>query len=241
MPATRIKTIRDISQTIFAPEHIFVTRHAESEGQLDVNQYKICGDDHIPITQHGHYQAYHAGEILRGQPTIVSSLYHSTSLRAQQTAEDMAGALYHRPPVIPDHRIDKQRFGLFDGHFTDQERQFACPEGYAKYQEDLHKLGPIAARPPEGESILDVIERVGKFVSEAGTDGTPRIAVAHGLGVLSIEALLMGHDDDWLLDAQDSSVNAELLHFYRGDDGHYHREVIEEPAPGNEVPAHFDF
>lgn len=133
-------TIKEHTQLVFGPTHLFVTRHGQSQGQLDINQYRICGDDNIPLTALGHEQAFHAGELLREFNIRVSSLFHSTSLRAQQTGEDIAISLPFDVPIIPDARIDKQRFGEFDGYFSDQERQQACPEGFEKYQEDLKKM-----------------------------------------------------------------------------------------------------
>lgn len=223
--------IKDHSKKVFGPKHIYVTRHGESQGQLDINQYRICGDDNIPLTELGHWQAHHAGELLKSFNIKVESLYHSTSLRAMQTGQGIVFALPYSPQVQPDLRIDKQKFGDFDGYFSDAERFQACPEEFARYQEDLRKYGPLAVRPPKGESILDVIERVGKFLREAGKDGKPRIAVTHGLGVLSIEAILMGRSDDWLLAHQDTTGNTELVHFYKRRDGRYDKEVINDTAP----------
>ncbi len=230
--------IKTHSRNVFGPEHIYVTRHGQSQGQLDIDQYRICGDDNIPLTDLGHVQAAHAGELLRAFNIHVAALYHSTSLRALQTGEGILLALPYTPDVVPDRRIDKQKFGQFDGLFTDAERQQACPEAFARYQEDLKLNGPLVARPPGGESILDVIDRVGRFLREAGKDGQPRIAVTHGLGVLSIEAILMGRSDDWLLAHQDTAGNTEVVHFYKGDGGRYHKEILDDaPAPALELAA----
>lgn len=158
--------IKAHARNVFGPEHIYVTRHGQSQGQLDVDQYRICGDDNIPLTDLGHIQAVHAGELLRAFNIHVAALYHSTSLRALQTGEGILLALPYTPHIVPDKRIDKQKFGQFDGLFTDAEREAACPEAFARYQEELKIDGPLAARPPGGESILDVIDRVGVEMDE---------------------------------------------------------------------------
>lgn len=221
-----VHLIKSHARDVFGPEHIYVTRHGQSQGQLDINQYRICGDDNIPLTNLGHHQAHHAGELLKWFNVKVAALHHSTSLRALQTGQGILSELPYSPEVFADGRIDKQRFGAFDGYFSDAERQRACPEGYERYQEALKAGGPLSARPPEGESILDVIERVSAFLRDAGKDGQPRIAVTHGLGVLSIEAILMNRSDDWLLEHQDTTGNTELIHFYKGWDGRYNKEII---------------
>lgn len=224
------RSLKDIAKEISGLESLYATRHGQSQGQLDIEQYRLLGDDNIPLTELGHRQSHHTGELINQFQIKVASLEHSTSLRATQTGLDILNALKTTPEngIVAEPRIDKQKFGLFDGYFSDTERSQVCPAAYEQYQKDLKQFGPLATRPPGGESILDVAERVGRFLREAGQSGKPHIVVSHGLVILTIEALLLKRSEDWLLEHQDTTVNAELTHFAKHKSGIYLKETIED-------------
>src|SRR5690606_24398064 len=93
--------------------------------------------------------------------------------------------------LIEDPRLDKQKFGLFDGLFTRKERFETHPEAYKAYAEQEMREGEFYARPPEGESIADVQTRIADAVADLQRRPIPTIIVTHGTNTLCIENILM--------------------------------------------------
>ena len=226
--------INDFLSVIPNLREIIVTRHGQSRGQIDQGQYKVCGDNNIPLTPLGAQQALKAGQLLRRMGKDIVVIDHSLSLRATQTAEGIAEGLkpFSVRNLNPNALIDKQRFGKFDGLFSDEERQRLRPAEYRAFKEDLTQNGPVYARPPEGESLKDVIDRVGHYLVSYGDNQQPRLVVTHGTDELIIEALLLEHDETWLLHHLDTAKNVELIRFYRNANGRFEKEVLSDtPQP----------
>lgn len=222
--------IKDFLASVPNLNEIIVTRHGESAGQKNQSLYKSLGDDNIPLTNLGVEQALIAGESLKALGFQIVAIDHSTSLRATQTANNIAKAYGLTPrKVIPNPLVDKQSFGKFDGLFSDAEKSAALPDQFRTYKAAYDAAGPMYARPPQGESLSDVVERIGLFLRTYGQQpDQPRLVVTHGTDDLIIEALLTGKDQDWLLSKIDSVKNVELFHFQRGDDGHFEKTTLED-------------
>lgn len=199
---------------------VIFLRHAQSEGQLDASLYRTKGDANLDLTAEGRAQAEKIGKHLADAfhkagweaPMIISG----ESLRAQATANGVAKA-FNDDGFMTDTRINKQSFGKFDGMLTSAEKLEKVPDLYKAYKEQEAQLGKLAVTPPEGESILDVIERVRSFLIDAAETKTPIIAVTHGLQMLCAEKITEDKSDEWLLNAQDSVKNVETLVFYPGN------------------------
>lgn len=203
------------AQTPDQQADVYVVRHAQSIGQVNPGAYLIPGDHAMPLTLLGHAQAKDRGINLRRdfdaadtRPVII---LHSTSMRTTQTAEEILPS-FPGATIAPDERLDKQKFGRFNGHFTESARREADPEGYTNYINDLATLGPFNVRPPEGESIADVRARVQCLLQEIKDTPARYILVTHGLPYLCAQAIQNGYDTDWILARQDTIKNCETAH-----------------------------
>ncbi|HRQ61173.1 MAG TPA: histidine phosphatase family protein [Alphaproteobacteria bacterium] len=196
---------------------LYAVRHAQSVGQVNRSAYISPGDQLIPLTDLGHQQAHDkgvelsakfAGAAKDGTPVTI---LHSTCTRATQTAEGIFSS-FAGATIQADARLDKQKFGLFNGQFSDAEREAANPEAYARYKADLAAFGPFYVRPPEGESIADVYARNAELVREIENKPGIYILVTHGLPHLCIQAFTSGHNEAWILEREDTIKNCETTH-----------------------------
>lgn len=193
---------------------MFVLRHAESAGQGQQELYKTLGDYHLPITRLGVRQANAAGDILAG--LIAHSglenarLISSTGHRSTRTMVEIFTHLAPDTYVNVDPRLDKQKFGDFDGLFTSAEREAACPEGFKKFQKMKEKRGLFYARPPNGESMRDVQKRMTPFFEERAERGGVTIAVTHGTNALCLEDIALGRGVKWIIDRLDTRPNCAI-------------------------------
>ncbi|MCD8497535.1 MAG: histidine phosphatase family protein [Alphaproteobacteria bacterium] len=195
---------------------IYAVRHAQSLGQVDRSAYLSPGDQLIPLTDLGHEQADETGLILsqkfaaaaaeEGRPIVI---LHSTCKRATQTAEGILKS-FAGAQIAADERLDKQKFGLFNGLFSTDERRAADPEAYARYELDLKNLGPFYTRPPQGESISDVFDRTASLLQEIKDKPAIYILVTHGLPYLCAQAYTDGHDENWILEREDTIKNCQI-------------------------------
>lgn len=196
---------------------LYLVRHAQSVGQVDRSAYLSPGDQLIPLTSLGRGQAKEAGILLSLKfagavdNTTPITIIHSTCTRATQTAEGILSS-FAGATIQADARLDKQKFGLFNGQFSNAERQAANPGPYAQYQADLAAYGPFYARPPEGESIADVFARTAELVREIETKPGRYIIVTHGLPYLCVQAFTGGHNEAWVLEREDTIGNCEIAH-----------------------------
>ncbi len=202
---------------------IYLVRHGQSLGQLDISNYKKIGDNNLPLTSLGQKQAYKAGLQLR---TIFQSaaaeasafnisaikILHSTCRRATETAGHIARALGTLPVITtPESRLNKQAFGSFDGCFTAKERFNTDPEGYKAYEEHRAKEGLFNARPPQGESMQDVYNRIESVLKSLKQEDGHHIIVTHGLPILCAEAFYHGHTQNWIIEQQDTIENCDII------------------------------
>ncbi len=196
---------------------LFVLRHGESQGQKNQDLYKELGDERIPLTPTGYKQSRNAGITISSlldpaspqQPVIVTS----TGERSLATGASILHVMIRRgftAAFIPDRRLDKQRFGKFDGLFTNKERQKCWPEEYGLYNAQERNDGAFFARPPDGESIADVQDRLEDFLKSLPYDGCPRIIVTHGTNTLCIDNVLMNYGEEWVLSNQDLRANCAI-------------------------------
>ncbi len=192
---------------------LFVMRHGRSVGQDDINAYKSIGDHKIPLSKKGISQASASTHVIKHylnkQPLHV---FFSTSNRTEQTARAFLENAHDIciATCQADPRLDKQKFGVFDGLFTDEERQAAQPEAYQQYKQDLAQHGEYYARPKDGESIADIVEKAGSFLRDVASIGEPVLVITHGLPDLCIEKIVLGHDEQWVLDRQDTIPNCGI-------------------------------
>ncbi len=225
------------------PIEIFGVRHGQSLGQVDPSAYPRLGDPNLPLTELGLAQGHNAGTLLaayafasKEQPLTI---YTSTCLRARQTAEQIfavsPGGAFNE--IVPDARIDKQKFGLFNGLFSSRERAEKYPAEFADYKEQVLSRGEFYARPPQGESIADLVDKAGAFLRDISAAGKPAIVVTHGLPLLCLEMAALDRDEQWVLDRQDSLKNCHIQHIYNDGRGGAFSTALKEGEKDRPAPA----
>lgn len=209
---------------------MFVLRHAESLGQKRQKVYKTLGDGNIPLTPLGVRQAEAAGAIL-SHIISQSNLRHvqlisSTGHRSTRTTVEIFNQLPRDTYINFDARLDKQKFGDFDGLFTSQERMAACPDTFPAFKKDKDERGIFFARPPNGESIEDVQARMRPFFIERAAQKNPTIVVTHGTNALCLEDIALNRGVQWIVDRLDTRPNCAIRMITRDSHGVYTASTI---------------
>ena len=144
------------------------------------------------------------------------TLHFGTSVRTHETAQDILATsrFIQYAETSPDERLEKQKFGVFDGMLSSRERAEKQPVAFAQYKHQLATLGEFRAKPEGGESIEDVFTRMKEFNAEILRDPRPSIVVTHGLPELCGEAALLGHEENWIMEKADTVQNASIRMVY---------------------------
>ncbi|MBI1275936.1 hypothetical protein GC177_08190 [bacterium] len=215
---------------------IFIIRHAESEGNLDLGMYTRHSDPKVPLSKLGHQQALAAGDWLAqyykqaGEPRHVR-MYVSPFLRTEQTAAEVAKLMGMRDAggileSIQQHPLLKeQAFGLFEG-LSDLEQQARYPDAYERIG-NYYANGAKFYAPFEivgGESPFKVYERAKHFLGTLIRDQEHNgqmdfVIVTHGVTARALAmALDRDKDDDWFA-KEPNPGNADIRLFVR-ENGH---------------------
>uniref|UniRef100_A0A7S1XZL4 Uncharacterized protein n=1 Tax=Phaeomonas parva TaxID=124430 RepID=A0A7S1XZL4_9STRA len=167
---------------IVRPARIILVRHGESAGNVDPQAYVNTPDWKIPLTKKGWKDARLAGqqikEIVGDSPIYI---YTSPYLRTKQTLAGMVGAWDTNEivGVREEPRLTEQQFGNFQNVTNVKESR-----------EQRTRFGRFYFRFPEGESGLDVYNRVTSFIATLFRDFSNKdiaredldvIIVTHGL------------------------------------------------------------
>ena len=149
---------------------IFFVRHGLTDWNI---QRRFQGTCDIPLNEAGLLQARTAAA--RCGELHLERIYHSTLLRAAQTAQAVAEAT--GAPLYPCMGFNEVSLGAFQG-LNHDEAKAKYPEAYANYFADR-----IHGAPPEGESLYQVQQRAldALHFIEQDAAGCERIAVvSHG-------------------------------------------------------------
>jgi probable phosphoglycerate mutase len=120
-------------------------------GATDYDQQgRIQGTLQIPLNDEGRRQAMLAGNELRGQG--LSVIYSAACLPAIETAEVIARGLSLKVKQLD--QLTNLDHGLWQGLMIDEVKR-KHPKVYRQWQEN-----PCSIRPPEGESLSELRERV---------------------------------------------------------------------------------
>ena len=119
----------------------------------------VCGVTDIPLIELGVQQAQNASiqifdKIQKGEIPPIDLIISSPLLRAQQTAQIIAQKLNLTYQI--EQRITEQNYGRMEG----------CSRFAPDY---LEIRSQFAVKYPEGESMLDVAQRVYNFLDEVKT------------------------------------------------------------------------
>lgn len=165
------------------PKRIILVRHCESEGNVDSARYCEEADWRIPLSALGREQAIEVGHKLKA---IVGDdplyFYCSPYLRTKQTLALAMRALRENPVVgaREEPRLTEQQFGNFQN-----------AEEMQRFKSNRGAFGRFYYRFPNGESGLDVYNRITSFIgtlfrlwsraTHDSHDNVNVVLVTHGL------------------------------------------------------------
>jgi broad specificity phosphatase PhoE len=161
---------------------IYMVRHGETEYNLTG---RVQGWANSPLTPLGIAQADAASKRVAGSGLV--RIWASDSSRALDTANKIASVA--KVPVYPTPLLRERCFGVLQG-LTRAEIEVKYPEEVSAWRKD-----PLRSRPPEGESVMDVIDRCSEFLSELfahSPDDNPIGVVCHGGSLRGIIVTLIG-------------------------------------------------
>ena len=139
------------NKKFYCPKRIFLVRHGESEGNVNESAYCSIPDWKIPLTEKGYSQAKEAGRKIKkivGDAPLY--LYCSPYLRTKQTLHAMNfGECSNIIGAKEEPQLTEQQFGNYQ-RTADME----------SYKKERRNFGIFYYRFPQGESGLDVYNRV---------------------------------------------------------------------------------
>ncbi|WP_214105690.1 histidine phosphatase family protein [Acrocarpospora catenulata] len=200
---------------------VYAVRHGQSTANaafLDPKAVVPADDGAISLTELGGRQAGAVGLWLAGLPDaeMPDMVWCSPYLRAVQTWEVASRELGPRP--APCYRIDSRLRDRYRGqlsHLRPAEVRERFPEEYAKEAADS-----LGYRPPDGESFLDVAERLRDVVTDIEADRHRRVLiVAHDAVVLFLRMILEKLTHAEVLTIADGGLagNASVTSWHRSE------------------------
>jgi broad specificity phosphatase PhoE len=161
------------------PRPIWLTRHGQAE--FNVIE-RIGGNTHLSELGRSYAHKLKSFYDERIAPSGEIELWTSTLVRTQETAEILG-----RQP-LQWRALNEIEAGACDG-LTYAEIKERYPDEWAARKRD--KLG---YRYPQGESYMDVIQRVEPVVLELERQKSPVLIISHQAVLRAIYGYLMGHD-----------------------------------------------
>ena len=175
------------------PALLVLVRHAESQRNVARKRNRFFLDDEarrpirnipdhrIGLTEAGWRQARETGAALRDRFGSFDQIYHSGYQRAVDTTTAMLEAYTADARAqmrIRHHLFIRERDQGHAYNMTDAE----ASEAFPWLQEYWNTFGPFFARPPGGESLAQVCERVYAFLQKVARTMAGRrvLLVTHG-------------------------------------------------------------
>lgn len=238
------------------PNNLFLVRHGESEGNVINKKFRETGDKNLfsenflnlhesqyNLTEKGIEQAGLAGEWLRENNLIsFDRMLVSNNNRAMQTAAYLG---LESPDWMIDFNLRERENGIFN--VLAQTQRFAGCVNQAKF----HDSQPFLFRPPQGESMGDVAQRVKIILDTMARecDGKDVIIVCHGHVIrtfrIILEHMSLSQSNEYLNteEAWGRVPNCAIVHYTRltddSIDEHFNRYRIIRPAGGGELEDEF--
>jgi broad specificity phosphatase PhoE len=185
------------------PALLVLVRHGESARNvakkanrffLDEESRKAVqgiADWDVPLTAHGERQSAAAGRMVRGCFGVFDYVYHSGYRRTADTAAGILSAYTDKERAamkLRAHAFIRERDAGYTYDMTTAEAERAFP--WLQEYWDTH--GPWYARPPGGESLADVAQRVYLFLNMLFRDraGQRVLVATHGGTLRAFRSLL---------------------------------------------------
>ena len=162
---------------------LILARHGRTSWN-DEGRYQ--GQSDVPLNEHGLRQARFLAEQLRSEP--LSAVYSSDLRRSYDTARAIARR--HRLSVHADPRFREINQGRWDGLL---HREILTMDGPLAQAWTEH---PLSVRPPGGESLRAVHERVVAATAEALAQyaGGVVCVVTHKVTMVVLRSAITGED-----------------------------------------------
>jgi len=210
------------------PKNLFLVRHGQSEGNLVRKQFEESGNESFfsdeflelhesqySLTDLGVQQAMRAGQwLLENNLTSFDRMLVSNNVRAMQTAAHLN---VKDARWMIDFNLRERDGGLFNA-LTPSKR-----ESTYKDQQKFYNTQPFLFRPPQGESVADVCQRI-KIVLDTlarECDGKNVIIVCHGHVMrtfrIMLERMSLQKTNEYLLAKEEWGrvPNCSIIHYTR--------------------------
>ena len=158
---------------------LYLIRHGRTAWNA---QWRIQGSEDVPLDDEGRRQAAALARALAHTP--LAAVYASPLQRAQETGAAIAAA--HALPLHLDARLQERHWGAYQGLRREEAARL-----HAEAEADLRR-DPAAARPPGGESYLELQERAEAALRDIaqGAEGQVAVVCHGGTIVAGLMALL---------------------------------------------------
>lgn len=233
------------------PQNLFLVRHGESEGNLVHKKFRETGDHGLfsenflrlhesqyNLTEKGVIQATLAGQWLKENGlTSFDRMLVSNNNRALQTAAYLG---LENPAWMIDFNLRERENGLLSVLTPNQHSAYA-------EQEKFHDSQPFFFRPPQGESIADVAQRIKIILNTLARecDSKNVIIVCHGHVILTFRIILehmsLSQSNECLKTEEVRRLvpNGAIIHYTREKDGavteSFNSWRIIRPAGGGDL------
>jgi alpha-ribazole phosphatase len=151
-----------------------LVRHGQTDWNL---QGRYQGQSDVPLNENGRLEAHALARRLKDR--FFSVIYTSDLERARETAEILAASL--QVPITCDDRLREINQGEWEGQLVEDIK--------ARYSRLWlqRKVDPASIRPPGGETVGEVAERVHAVLDEiASLNAGPVLIVSHGLAIATV-------------------------------------------------------
>ena len=202
------------------PALLVLVRHGQSERNVAKKRNRFYMDDEsrksikgipdhlIPLTDEGRRQAAVTGLALRETFGGFDRVFHSGYLRTVETMEQLLAAYpeaERAKMAIRHHLFIRERDGGHTYDMTDAEASAAFPW----LQDYWSTFGPFFSRPPGGESLAQVCERVYAFLQKVSRQmaGKRVLVVSHAGTMWCLRYVLEG----WSYEQAERRFNTEPM------------------------------
>ncbi|MGI5858739.1 MAG: alpha-ribazole phosphatase [Tepidanaerobacteraceae bacterium] len=180
----------------------FLVRHGET---IWNRERKYQGQSDVPLTDEGRIQARSLSERLKDEKIDV--IYASDLGRTIETAEIISE--HHGLEVVPASLMRELSFGIWEGMTYDEIIQKWAKE-YNKWQDD-----PYNEKPPEGETLSELCERISKFLMKAAQDHPDGriLVVSHAGPIRAILSVLLNLKQDFFWKFKISNTSLTIIEY----------------------------
>ena len=187
--------------------YLALVRHGQSEWNA---QNLWTGWTDIPLSEKGRAEAREAAEKLKG--TKWDIVFQSDLIRSKQTTQEILKTLNSPPtPIVSDPALKERNYGIFTGKNKLEIEKKLGENDYLDLRRGWDH--PI----PEGESLLDVYNRVIPYFQEKVApklkEGKNVIISAHGNSLRALLKYLENIPDNQIQNVELKTGEAKIISF----------------------------